>query len=329
MVGTDGADSAALYKAIMLCTPNQSDGSKNDGGQKPFNSTVATFQPLGTSGMKARKTSCAKKPSPAQIQHRQYLKNLRNMIQANVAKAKEDDDAEKAKRSSAAKSAEKQRQIVKNMKESLEEGNELSAGALENALSNKPVWALTEAQVQDVEAQQVERHEDDLVNWAQNLDWSKYLNENDDFKRIVSAAKETADEQFYDDLVAEFNEGDDEAVHDYEESEYSSIHSSASAAFRQGQDVCTCDHEEEDDDAASHRALVKKVKQELSRQNPESGLVHSDVSVSAIVNQCKNQLDTAIELPVPDPIKVVHGDIERDEEVQVQNLPYQYRCPAV
>lgn len=60
----------------------------------------------------ARKTSCAKKPSPAQIQHRQYLKNLRNMIQANVAKAKEDDDAEKAKRSSAAKSAEKQRQIV-------------------------------------------------------------------------------------------------------------------------------------------------------------------------------------------------------------------------
>ena len=44
-----------------------------------------------------------------------------------------------------------------------------------NRLSNKPVWALTEAQVQDVEAQQVERHEDDLVNWAQNLDWSKYI----------------------------------------------------------------------------------------------------------------------------------------------------------
>lgn len=50
-----------------------------------------------------------------------------------------------------------------------------------------------------------------------NINTRRYLNENDDFKRIVSAAKETADEQFYDDLVAEFNEGDDEAVHDYEE----------------------------------------------------------------------------------------------------------------
>ena len=42
-----------------------------------------------------------------------------------------------------------------------------------------------------------------------------------------------------------------------------------------------------------------------SRQNPESGLVHSDGSVSAIVSQCKNELGAAAELPIPDPIKVV------------------------
>lgn len=328
MVGTGGADSAALYKAIMLCTPHQADGSKNDGGQKPFNSTVATYQPLGTSGMKARKT-CAKKPSPAQIQHRQYLKNLRNTIQANVDKAKEEEDAEKAKRTNAAKSAEKQRQIVKSMKDSLDEGNELSADKLENALSKKPVWALTEAQVQDVEAKQERNDEDDLVNWATNLDWSKYLNENEDFKRIVSEAKQAADDKFYEDLVAEFNAAADDDNDEEEGSVYSSsIHSSASAALRQSQDLCTCGHEEEDE-LASHRELVKKVKQELSRQNPESGLVHSDVSVSAIVSQCKNQLDAAVDMPVPDPIKVVHLDKERNEEVQVQNLPYQYRCPAV
>ena len=237
MVGTDGADSAALYKAIMLCTPHQTDASKTDGNQKPFNSTVATYQPLGTSGMKARKT-CSKKPSPAQIQHRQYLKNLRSMIQANVEKAKQDDDAEKAKRLSAAKSAEKQRQLVKTVKESVVDGKLLSTEDLENALSKKPAWALTEAQVKNVEAQHQEDEQDGLVNWATTLDWSKYLNSNEDFKRIVSQAKQTADDLFYEDLVAEFNqeaEEEEDVEQAYESSEYSSIRSSVSEEFHRSQ----------------------------------------------------------------------------------------------
>jgi len=327
----EGQDNAALYKAIMLCTPQQSDGSKQAAVNKPFNSTVAVSQPLGTSGMKARKT-CSKKPSPAQIQHRQYLKNLRNMIKANIERSERQCDEEKCKRQHAAQCAEKQRKMVSHLKDVATSGEPLSADALETVLAKKPLWALTENQVQQVEEQDAEQAEEELVSWATTLDWSKYLNENEDFKRIVSVAKKTADDLFFEELVNEFNaDVDDAAVSQPcpgdDESAYSIDTSASAIQRRQQSDVCSC---EESEPESSHRALVKKAKEELTRVNPDSANVHSDVSVSAMVNHCKQQIETgSVDLKAPDPIKIVHCDKERNDEVQVQNLPYQYRCPAV
>jgi len=231
----------------MLCNrPNEAGGAHKadrSGTDNPFNSRVQPDEPLGwnpTKKLAPRALAKRKKvdPNNALLRHRKFLKGLEEQKQ----KEKEERDKEAAEKGDKVKQfkdiAEKQRKKIADLKqnggvpaadepdvpeeaapsklteENLRKSDQIERESRKSKASKKPkpAWAKTEKE----EEEQKEREIDDLLEFAYELDYEKYM---DDFevrqalaiiKDRVSEIKKDSD--WKNNMAREWNEAADENI---------------------------------------------------------------------------------------------------------------------
>jgi len=195
----------------MLCTrPNENIGIAKE---TPFISRVDPKDQLGINPVKKIKTILPRKRgNPILSRHRQWLENFKERMREkrNIQELKDEHDKEKFKRireqaaSQKAKSQEstgepepsethqsphaiRVHDYVQQEQTSPVKAEKPKQKKKEHSL--KPKWAYTEQQVKDEEEQDV----DDLLEFTNNLDYDKYLNDLE-VKHMVLALKKRIDE---------------------------------------------------------------------------------------------------------------------------------------
>jgi len=199
------------YKGVMLCTrPNENIGVSKD---RPFVSRVDPKDQVGINPVKRVQThAAAKKANPVLQRHRVWLNQFKEkmrekrihdemkeiydkekferirenaVIQKGLISDASDFDVEKtaspAKPSQANQQESSPQNAVKKNKE------EKAAKKKEN--KEKPKWAYTEKQVVDEEEQDV----DDLLEFTNNLDYDKYIDDLE-VKHMITALKKRIDD---------------------------------------------------------------------------------------------------------------------------------------
>ena len=207
------------YKGVMLCNrPNEVGGPRKadrTGPGVPFNSRVVKDEPLGwnpTKKLVPRDVKRKKKldPNNALVKHKRFLKTLEEQ-KVKEKEEKEQVEAEKEEKVTKFKeAAEKQRKKISELKrtggpedqspaeeveappeaaphklteENLRKSDQLEAEsrasqkAAKKAAkkSAKPAWAMTEKDIEEEKEKEI----DDLLEFAYELDYEKYM---DDFE---------------------------------------------------------------------------------------------------------------------------------------------------
>lgn len=219
------------FKGVMLC--NRPSDSTNSGGayapgEGPFKSAVSGThnEQLGlnpvrkTDGEQQVKT---RGPSAALRRHVKWLKELQGQMREERDQVEDEvrDEEEKRQRMKAA--VEKHREGVQRMKQERDAAEREEEGGAQRRPDNstqkkggKPMWAMTAKEKDDFE----EEEADDLINFANNLDYDKFIG-NLEFRQGVAALQDRAgklqkeQDAFKDALVKDFNATaleDDEAT---------------------------------------------------------------------------------------------------------------------
>jgi hypothetical protein len=204
------------YKGVMLCNrPNEVGGPRKadrSGPDVPFNSRVINDEPLGwnpTKRLLPRDLKKKKKldPNNALVKHRRFLKTLEEQkLREKEERDREEGDKD-VKVAKFKENAEKQRKKINDLKKTggmpeeeveaapVEETRSVPAKLTEEnlrkseqmevesrkskkagkAAKSKPAWALTEKEQEEVKEKEI----DDLLEFAYELDYEKYM---DDFE---------------------------------------------------------------------------------------------------------------------------------------------------
>lgn len=151
-------------------------------------------------------------PSAALRRHVKWLKELQGQMREERDQLEDEMHDEDEKRQRVKAVAEKHREGVQKMRQEADGAGDEAGGMQRrpgNATqkkSSKPLWAMSAEEKDDFE----EEEADDLINFAQNLDYDKFIG-NLEFKQGVAALKDRAgklqkeQDAFKDALVKEFN----------------------------------------------------------------------------------------------------------------------------
>lgn len=240
MDGTDGGAFAAAappvglgnFKGVMLCNrPADASTSKQSGSDEPapFRSAVSTNhgEPLGLPPCKTFEPSVKKRgPSAALRRHVRWLKELQDQMKDERDEV-DKDDAQAMERKQKMKAAyDQHRDAVREMmqeraKDWVDQSHDaekhkriLEENARKKAekQKSKPLWAMSAQEKESFE----EGEADDLINFAEGLDFEKYMGDLD-FREALGAMQDRAgklskvSDAFKDELIRDFNRGLDDA----------------------------------------------------------------------------------------------------------------------
>lgn len=228
----------------------------------------------------------------------------------------------------------------------------------------KPMWAMTEKEKDQFE----EEEGDDLINFAENLDFDKFVGDLE-FRQGLDALKDRAgklkkeQDAFKDELLANFNSSVDEDE-DYEEStaagslledgidgqsllgsEYS-VTSSRRARREKEQRGDGKEDWDNSTNAGDDRSVVdpevKEMAEVVLANAPHIRAVHSKASVEKLIQKAQKEkgieednMDLVsfmrAEGPVPVPVITASSDVQNrlHKPADPSQLPYLYRSPAV
>lgn len=242
MDGQDGGAFAAVpppvsglgnFKGVMLCNrPVDDPTSKltSTGDEPaPFRSMIApgTGEQLGLTPCKNYEQTVKQRgPSAALRRHVRWLKELQAQMRDERDQVEQEDAQDGAAKQKMKEAFDQHRDAVREMmanraKEWVDPARdpekhkailEEKARKKELKKASKPLWAMTEQEKESFE----ETEADDLINFAENLDYDKYMGDSD-FKAALDALKDRTgklarvQDAFKDELVREFNTnvGDD------------------------------------------------------------------------------------------------------------------------
>lgn len=217
------------FKGVMLCNRPVDEPSKLGGGggdgQTPFKSMVSAtvndqlgLNPCGKVGHEGNVKKCG--PSAALRRHVRWLKELQGQMR-DEREAVEQDEVEAAeKKKKLSEAIAKHREAVRTMMEARDAGvadmTQASQAPAKKekksaVKSSKPMWAMTEREKDNFE----EDEADDLINFAEGLDYDKYVCDLE-FRQGVQAMADRAgrlqkmQDSFKDELVSQFNSKLDE-----------------------------------------------------------------------------------------------------------------------
>jgi len=214
--GGGGADSALPFRSMIAANANEQPGL-------PPAKDARRPEQLGTGTVK----TCG--PSAALRRHCKWIKELQAQIredQMSAERTEKDDETRKQRMQEAAR---KQRDLIRQIKHGREPGtvnafeieaildpkmavrhaeigNSESASDKAEVAPPKPLWAMTEAEKDSFEEEQA----DDLIKFAEDLDYDKYVNDLE-YRQEVQAVRDRAkklqreQDAFKDALVREFN----------------------------------------------------------------------------------------------------------------------------
>eukprot|EP00930_Biecheleria_cincta_P100242 TRINITY_DN91876_c0_g1_i1.p1 TRINITY_DN91876_c0_g1~~TRINITY_DN91876_c0_g1_i1.p1 ORF type:complete len:417 (+),score=106.96 TRINITY_DN91876_c0_g1_i1:138-1388(+) len=226
----------------------------------------------------------------------------------------------------------------------------------------KPLWAMTEKEREDFE----EEEADDLINFAENLDYDKFVGDME-FRSALHALKDRTgrlkkeQDAFKDDLLANFNTADDD---EYEEStvagsskledgldgqsllgsEYSVSSSRRARERRERQEHRDADWDNStnagDDKFAKVDPDLQEIAEIVMENAPHMNKIHSKQSVTKLIEKARakggSMPDDLVDLMRQEggcvvPVITTSADTQNrlHKPVDPSQLPYLYRSPAV
>lgn len=215
------------FKGVMLCNrPSDDPASKltQSGDEaKPFRSAVgpAPGEQLGLTPCKTFEQTVKKRgPSAALRRHVRWLKELQDQMRDERDQVEQEDADDHSRKQQMKAVFDKHREAVREMMHSRAKDwvdpardpekhkaiLEDKARKKEEKKKSKPLWAMTEQEKESFE----EEEADDLINFAENLDYDKYMGDLE-FRQALDTLKDRAgklgkvQDAFKDDLVRDFN----------------------------------------------------------------------------------------------------------------------------
>lgn len=328
------AVSIGNYKGVMLCNRPFVGGA----AKTPSGAAVRQAFICGNVGDKwgsnvpisSKERPVFEKPKNSALQkHRKWLEELKETKAELERRFASESEAKLAKKQRFMKREAKMRAMIRSMKD---DEDELS----------RPMWALTAKQAEAAEEQADNDNADDLVDFAQNLDFDKYIHDAE-----VSSLIENVRARI-------------------QELEDSDAKSDASADRRLAADVKGCvakarppvkdyddvpraepKDEDDDDDAASVAAQSlldgedgkalgavhsKKSLTVLANRSKAAALAPSAAALDPITESPARRYDDDDEPAMPKPIIVKHTDdngTRLEAKLAVAKLPYMHRNPAI
>lgn len=212
------------FKGVMLCNrptdePTRAMGGGGDGDFQPaFKPTISATEgePLGINPCKKFEKSDVKScgPSAALRRHVRWLRELQQQMKEERDQVEDDDRAALDRKEKMKVVFEKQRETVRQM---MADRDNVQKDHLETALAPKPkasaakakakpLWAMTVQEKDEFEEDEAE----DLINFAENLDYDKYVGDLE-FRQNLEALKDRAgklqkvQDAFKDQLVQDLN----------------------------------------------------------------------------------------------------------------------------
>jgi len=390
MDGQDGSAFAAApppvglgnFKGVMLCNrPTDDSGGKavaSSDEPAPWRAPgIAAGDKLGLTPCKTYEPSVKKRGSSAALRrHVRWLKELQGQMKEERDQVEQEDLLEADKKEQMKAVFDAHRDAVRQMMQDrskdwvdpardpekhakIKSEREAKKAAKQAA---KPLWAMTQQEKESFE----EGEADDLITFAENLDYDKYVGDLE-FKEGLAALKDRAgklakiSDSFKDDLVASFNEmvGDD--LEERSTSAGGSVDledgiEGASALGDlvslggtrrkrlpgerlnehgrpewEGSTQCDTETRKVDTEARDTAAFVLE-------NAPQMKAVHSKESMTKLIQKVKAEnppanLIEAMEREggAPCPVIVASSDTQNRlfKEVDPSQLPYLYRSPAV
>lgn len=393
MDGKDGGAFAAVpppvsglgnFKGVMLCNrPVDDPSSKLASGDEtaPFRSMIAPGhgEQLGLTPCKTYEQTVKKRgPSAALRRHVRWLKELQDQMkeereQVDQEDAEEVDRKEKMKAVFDDHRASVRDMMANRMKEWVDPTRdpekhkklcEERARKKEAKAKSKPLWAMTEQEKESFE----EEEADDLVNFAENLDFDKYMGDLE-FRQALDAMKDRhgklskEQEAFKDELLRDFNAkvGDDleerstsagGSAFDLEEglegaSLLGDLRSDGGRRRRSaGEERYGADGQPEwdsstqaGDDAPKVDQKTKDIAAMVLDNVPQMRGIHSKESMQKVVERTKQMEKPPADIyeamerdgAAPAPVIVASSDTQNRlfKPVDPSLLPYLYRSPAI
>jgi len=383
------------FKGVMLCNRPSEDTGKTGGGggEEPFRSMIAASYSDAPGLQPARNfepTVKKRGPSAALRRHVRWLRELQDQMREEreqVEAEEQDEDTRRLKMKTVVDGhrekvrAMMQERDAKNREEEEQKQAAKTAARLAAApgstvpvasesghaeaakpkpKASKPLWAMTEQEKDKFE----ESEADDLINFAENLDFDKFVGDLE-FRQGLDALKDRAgklkreQDSFKDELLANFNTSVDDE--DYEAStnagsledgidgqsllgsEYSVASSRRVRKERHGDGDDGWDNST---NAGDDRPVVDRDVSEMAevvlQTAPQIRAVHSKASVEKLIQKAKQKkaieeedMDLvsfmAAEGPCPVPVITASSDVQNrlHKPVDPSALPYLYRSPAV
>lgn len=350
------------YKGVMLCTrPNENIAVVKD---NPFISRVDPKDQLGINPVRKVKTiGQRKRANPILSRHRQWLESFKERMREKrtIQELQAEQDKEKFKRIREKAEVNKSRAQEVNsdapeyspQQEQPSPVREEKPKQKKKDQSLKPKWAYTEQQVKDEEEQDV----DDLLDFTNNLDYDKYLNDLE-VKHMVLALKKRIDEIKHreeDDwkrkIVDEWND-ERKALKTNKVDLDLDARSDTRSVASESKSVASERSQKNIEDlkakmAAKHKEwetmssttkknavtmeerIAKHVADEILRNNTEFRHFHSNASVRRILEkEAQRHLEETRGIRAPE-IATNKEYFSRKDVTDPNNLPYLHRNPAI
>mmetsp|Transcript_31878 Transcript_31878/g.63197 ORF Transcript_31878/g.63197 Transcript_31878/m.63197 type:complete len:362 (+) Transcript_31878:102-1187(+) len=356
MLSTGPASSVSIgnYKGVMLCNRPFA-GASGAAGKVSKKESTGSFKcgtvdtPLGENvKISEHQKMVAKmsKKNSVLSKHRKWLAELQKTKEKLQEEFLADEAAAKEKKEKFMEREAKMRAVVrgtigptKHRQEELqlleetkmaEEKKEADSGSVvpplnlaEPKTSSKPAWAMTESVAKEVEDKEMEEEEEDLLAFAEGLDYDKY-DEDLELKVLMDQVKARIK------ALEKDGEMDEKALQNLLDRELEKAIAADKAA-----------NEEEGDDmdmgADDYDADVKEI---VNTVREEEGMkeVHSTKSLAALVEQRKEVIESMSpisengEKALEKPKIITHtddGGSRMAEKSNVHKLPYMNRNPAI
>lgn len=393
------------FKGVMLCNRPADDSSSgyNNEGPTAFKSMISTShrEKLGlTPCRNFEPTVKTRGPSAALRRHVRWLRELEGQMKSEREQVEEEDRQDEARERKKKEVNHGHREGVREMYRErqdvmeAEEAGKLAVRRAQRATEkaekearkaaatgkdssqdlapskktekpSKPLWAMTEQEKDDFE----EDEADELINFAENLDFDKFVGDLE-FRQRLEAMKDRTNklkkeqDAFKDSLVAEFNamaeeeerstsaggsprskleEGiDGQSLFGDLRSEYS-----ACSGRSRGQGKARGEGEWDsstqcDEDGRKIDHDVKQAAEAMMEMNPQLKAIHSKGSVQRIIERARERVAqeppaaNLMELmrregPAPIPVITASADTQNKlhRPTDASMLPYLYRSPAV
>lgn len=228
------------YKGVMLCNrPPEGPASIANDGALPFKSMIAATwgEQLGLPPCRKAEPSHEVKtcgPSAALRRHCKWIKELQEQVREDKISIEDSKREQEERKKKMAEVFKKQRDLIRDMKKERHKSN-IEPHEIEAVMkpksskktpetSQKPLWAMTEAEKDQFE----EQEDDDLLRFAEEIDFDNYIDDLQ-FRQCLSAvadrAKKLQREQdaFKDSILNEFNGQDGDEEDDYYDDRSTSV----------------------------------------------------------------------------------------------------------